>query len=141
MCSKSLKTEYIDLFLFQLKQCFLQHEVKGCVPCIQVLLQLLLTVHVFESMCNQDYHRSHVWRAALEMYSIGYCISSVDTWVLLLTLSPARSSLSQVSCQSSSKYIPFFVIKLFKSLFLCVNSIPNLCCKNGYEPFHKLRFP
>lgn len=29
---------YIYWFLFQLKQCFLQHEVKGCVPCIQVLL-------------------------------------------------------------------------------------------------------
>lgn len=34
----SLNTEYVYWFLFQLTQCFLQHEVKGCVPCIQVHL-------------------------------------------------------------------------------------------------------
>lgn len=38
MCFKSLDIEYIYWFLFQLKHCFQQHEVKGCVPCIQVHL-------------------------------------------------------------------------------------------------------
>lgn len=97
MCFKSLNTESIYWFLFQRKR-FRQHEVR-----VRAMhsgsFVAFIDVHVFESMCNQDYHKSHIWRETLEMYSIDwYCISSVNTWVLLLTLSPAPSSLSQVSC-------------------------------------------
>lgn len=73
-------------------------------------------VHVFESMCNQDYHRSHIWRETLEMYSTGYCISSVDSWVLLLTLSLPTPPCPKVLVKVASTYF-FFVRKLFKSLF------------------------
>lgn len=55
------------------------------------------------------------WRETLEMSGIGYCISSVDTWVLLLTLSPARSPWPKFLVEVVSTY--FFVRKLFKSSF------------------------
>lgn len=48
------------------------------------------------------------------MSTIGYCISSVDNWVLLLTLSPARSPW------------PKFLVKVVNYLVLCDNKIQSV---------------
>lgn len=59
-CISSLNTEYIYWFIFQLKQCLLQHEVKGCVAC-----------HAFRFIC------SFCWRCM----SLKACVIKITTEV------------------------------------------------------------